>query len=220
MTSTRRVTVAVIAKAPVPGQVKTRMTPELTPQQAAAVATASLQDTLTAVRAARVAARVVVLDGDPWADLDGLTVLPQHGAGLDDRLAHAFADTAAATSLPVLLIGMDTPQVTPDLLEAAADALLAPGADAVLGLATDGGWWALGLRVPDPALLRGVPMSTDRTGAAQAARLETAGLLVTLLPELTDIDTVADLAPVAALVPAGRLAALLPSLLPVEAGAR
>lgn len=220
MTSTRRVTVVVIAKAPVPGRVKTRLTPALTPQQAAAVATASLQDTLAAVRAARVAARVVVLDGAPWADLVDLTVLPQHGAGLDDRLAHAFTEAAAATSLPVLLIGMDTPQVTPGLLEAAADALLAPGVDAVLGLATDGGWWALGLRVPDPGLLLGVPMSTHCTGAAQRARLESAGLVVTLLPELTDIDTVADLAPVAALVPDGHLAALLPSLLPVGAGAR
>ena len=220
MTSPRRVTLAVIAKAPVPGRVKTRLIPALTPEQAAAVALASLQDTLDAVRAARVAARVIVLDGEPWPDLADLTVLAQHGAGLDDRLAHAFTDAATATSLPVLLIGMDTPQVTPALLEAAADALLAPGVDAVLGLATDGGWWALGLRVPDPALLRGVPMSTDGTGAAQAARLETAGLGVTLLPELTDIDTVADLAPVGALVPDGRLAALLPSLLPVGAGAR
>ena len=73
--------------------------------------------------------------------------------------------------------------------------------------AGDGGFWALGLRVPDPALLRGVPMSTRRTGAVQRARLLAAGLRVVGLPLLRDVDTAADAVVVAGQAPGSRFAA-------------
>src|SRR5205823_5841844 len=81
---------------------------------------------------------------------------------------------------------------------------------AVFGPATDGGFWSLGFRRPgrvdlDDVLL-GVPMSTDETGAVQLARLRRAGLRTRLLPELCDVDTVADAEEVAALQPRGRFA--------------
>ena len=105
---------------------------------------------------------------------------------------------------------MDTPQLTPALLAQAVDALAAHAA--VLGLAPDGGWWTLGLRRPDGALLTGVPTSRDDTGARQLARLRAAGLDPHLLPELLDVDTVADAREVAALVPHGRFAAAVGTL--------
>ena len=104
-------TVIVIAKAPVPGRVKTRLTPPLSPTQAAALARAALEDTLAAVAAARLAGRrVVALDGDPdgWLP-DGFELVAQRGGGLAQRLARAFEDVGG----PALLIGMDTPQITP-----------------------------------------------------------------------------------------------------------
>ncbi|WP_262391422.1 hypothetical protein [Nocardiopsis sp. CNR-923] len=70
----------------------------------------------------------------------------------------------------------------------------------------DGGFWALGLAEPDPALLLGVPMSTDRTGRVQRARLTDAGLRVGDLPLLTDVDTAADAARVARQAPRSRFA--------------
>ncbi|MGW2315126.1 TIGR04282 family arsenosugar biosynthesis glycosyltransferase, partial [Actinomadura luteofluorescens] len=142
----------VIAKQPVPGRVKTRLTPAYSPAEAAALAEASLRDTLAAVAAAPAGRRVLALAGDPGPWLpDGFTVIAQRGGGLDERLAHAFTDAYAGR--PLVLIGMDTPQVTPALLGRARRAL--GRADAVFGPARDGGFWLLGLRpffrYPEPS---------------------------------------------------------------------
>lgn len=194
-------TLLVIAKEPVPSRVKTRLTPPFTPPEAAALAEAALADTLRAVAATPAAHRVLVLDGTPGPWLPpGFDVVRQCAGGLDERLAAAFAGCDG----PALLIGMDTPQVTPQLLTVDfADC------DAYFGPAEDGGFWALGLAEPDPALLRGVPMSTPVTGAVQRERLVRAGLRVRDLPRLRDVDTAADAHAVAALAPHGTFAALL-----------
>ncbi|MEU6243406.1 DUF2064 domain-containing protein [Streptomyces sp. NPDC047024] len=194
-------TLLVIAKEPRPGRVKTRLTPPFPPTQAAALAEAALADTLRAVAATPAERRLLVLDGSagPWLP-DGFEVVPQCAGGLDERLADAFARCAG----PALLIGMDTPQVTPELLTVDfADC------DAWFGPAEDGGFWALGLARPEPALLRGVPMSVPETGAVQRERLTAAGLRVRDLPRLRDVDTAADARAVAALVPHGAFAARL-----------
>lgn len=197
-------TLLVIAKEPRPGRVKTRLTPPFTPVQAAALAEAALTDTLRAVAAAPARRRVLVLDGRPGPWLPpGFEVVPQCGGGLDERLASAFARCTG----PTLLVGMDTPQITPDLLTPDFT-----DCDARFGPAEDGGFWALGLARPEPGLLRGVPMSVPETGSVQRERLAAAGLRVRELPRLRDVDTAADARAVAALAPdtafAARLAAL------------
>ncbi|WP_251082679.1 DUF2064 domain-containing protein [Frankia sp. Mgl5] len=202
----------VIAKAPVPGRVKTRLTPPYSPVQAARLAAAALADTLDAVAGAcrSLGARpVVVLDGEPGPWLPpGFTVVAQATGSFDTRLAAAFD---AVRGQPALLIGMDTPQIGQDELVAALLELRA-GVDAVLGRALDGGWWALGLRASAGGLVRGVATSTPDTGACQLARLRAAGLGVVELPVLRDVDTAADVAPVAALAPGGRFAAAVHEL--------
>ncbi|WP_371668543.1 DUF2064 domain-containing protein [Streptomyces sp. NBC_00289] len=195
-------TLLVIAKEPLPGRVKTRLTPPFSPREAAGLAEAALADTLDAVARTPARRRVLVLDGapGPWLPA-GFEVVRQCAGGLDERLAAAFAGCTG----PALLIGMDTPQVTPELLTVDfADC------DAYFGPAVDGGFWALGLAEPDPGLLRGVPMSTALTGAAQRARL--AGLRVRDLPCLRDVDTAYDADLVAKEAPAGRFAAELSRL--------
>ncbi|MFZ3468782.1 TIGR04282 family arsenosugar biosynthesis glycosyltransferase [Streptomyces sp. 4.24] len=195
-------TLLVLAKAPVAGRVKTRLTTVFTPREAASLARASLRDTLAAVLATPVRRRVLVLDGQPgpWIPA-GIEVVPQVTGGLDVRLAAAFALAGG----PALLIGMDTPQVTPALL---APGLEFTGADAWFGPAADGGFWALGLADPDPALLLGVPMSVPHTGEVQRRRLTDAGLAVRDLPGLCDVDTPADARRVAAAAPRTRFATL------------
>jgi glycosyltransferase A (GT-A) superfamily protein (DUF2064 family) len=202
------VTVLVMAKEPIPGRVKTRLTPPFAPEQAAEIAAAALADTLTAVGAlARLPGvgtvrPVLVLDGAPGPWLPApIDVVAQAAGPFDARLAAAF-DGADG---PTLLIGMDTPQVTPALLADACRRLT--DADAVFGPAADGGWWALGLRRPDGRLLRGVVTSRPDTGARQRDRLADAGLRVADLPVLRDVDTAPDADEVARLAPGGRFAA-------------
>jgi uncharacterized protein len=198
------IALAVIAKSPVPGRVKTRLSPPCSPQEAAALAEAALADTLAVVAATPATRRVLVLDGPPGEWLpSGVEVVEQRGAGLAERLAHAFDQVGE----PAFLIGMDTPQVSPALL-AAGQRAVARGA-AALGPADDGGYWGIGLPAPDARAFSGVPMSRAVTCAAQRAALERLGLEVTTLPRLRDVDTIGDARAVAALAPRGRFAAEL-----------
>jgi len=231
-------TILVLAKAPVAGRSKTRLAPRYGDRGAALLAAAALSDTLGIVRRTPCARRVLVLDGQlatdrqpaadgrPAADgplveravmhlrTDGFDVVPQAAGDHAERIRAAF-ETADG---PALLIGMDTPQVRVDTLRLDLDCPV----DAWLGLAEDGGWWALGLRHArrDAArVLAGVPMSTDRTGAVQRTRLAEAGLRVAHLPMLRDVDEPDDAVAVAALAPATRFAACLRSLESELAGA-
>lgn len=197
-------TLLVVAKAPVPGLAKTRLAATLGNLAAADLAAAALLDTLDAVASTPVARRVVALTGELSdacrsveirSRLGEFTVVPQRGDGFARRLANAHRDAAGGG--PVLQIGMDTPQITPDLLGECVRSLL--GATAALGRARDGGWWALG--VADSAYaqsLVGVPMSRSDTAAITAAALIRSGAAPVTLPVLTDVDDHADLAEVRA----------------------
>jgi glycosyltransferase A (GT-A) superfamily protein (DUF2064 family) len=198
----------VIAKAPVAGRVKTRLTPPCTPDQAALLARAALQDTLdAAVRSTRAGRRVLVLDGTPGAWIpDAFEVIAQRGDGLAERLAAAFADVGE----PAFLVGMDTPQLTPELLDAALGAVA--GGGSAFGAALDGGYWGIGLPAPDAAVFAGVPMSSTRTGAVQRAQMTLLGLHPLILPPLLDVDTFDDALTVAAEAPDTRFAAQVAAL--------
>lgn len=203
-------TVLVLAKAPVPGQVKTRLCPPATPGEAARIAAASLLDTLDTTRGRCTVVALVgsLADAERRAEvraaLAHCRVVPQRGATFAARLVAAHAD--AGGSGPVIQLGMDTPQLDEALLDEAGRAL--GSCDAVLGPARDGGWWALGVHDPRHArVLAGVPMSTPDTGALTLRALHAAGLRVTLLPELSDVDTMEDAERVAAVAPGSRFAA-------------
>nr|WP_246401280.1 DUF2064 domain-containing protein [Jiangella mangrovi] len=155
--------------------------------------------------------RIVALDGrpGPWLPA-GFEVVPQVRGPLGARLAAAWRHAGG----PGVQIGMDTPQVTPSLLDEALARLVGGGArTALLGPAEDGGWWALGLRRWWRGVFDGVPMSTAHTGVRQAERLRSLGLTVTTLPVLRDLDTAADAVAVAAAAPDSRTAAVVRSLL-------
>lgn len=211
----------VLAKAPVAGRVKTRLGRDIGMDAAAGLAAAALVDTLRACTSAFGPSRChLALDGDLETavsgeliadSLLGWSVFAQRGNSFVARLVHAHAFLAAAAHGPVAQIGMDTPQVTPELLIDAAAALDAGTSttsnDAVLGPASDGGWWILVLRdSANAATLLDVPMSTSTTGADTRRALTTAGLRVASTVTLRDVDTVPDALAVAQSFPGTRFA--------------
>jgi rSAM/selenodomain-associated transferase 1 len=192
----------VVAKAPVPGRVKTRLGAHVGMEAAARLAAAALLDTLATCRAAFTECHLA-LEGD-FADaleanalrraLEGWIVHRQRGHGLGERLARAHVD--AAGTGPTVQVGMDTPQLTTDDLHAVAEA--ASTGDAVLGPAADGGWWVLALNDPSAAaVLADVPMSRPDTFASTRRALLAAGQTVRVGHKLTDVDTVHEAARVA-----------------------
>jgi glycosyltransferase A (GT-A) superfamily protein (DUF2064 family) len=189
----RQTTIVVLAKDPVPGRVKTRLQTRFSPAQAAALARAAIDDTFAAVRAAGPARVLAAWDGSRTdavpADVE---VTAQVDGGLDRRIEAALEHAFVGADGPVLLVGMDTPQLTRTDLDVDWTST-----DAVLGLTPDGGYWAIGLRSFVAGCVLGVPMSTEQTGRAQLARLRSLGLRVTVLGELDDVDTPADAALVA-----------------------
>lgn len=196
----------VMAKAPVAGQCKTRLCPPLEPAQAATLAEAALIDTLQAVAWTPAARRVLVLDGEPGPWLpEGFELLRQRGDGLAERLAYAVSDVGES----LLMVGMDTPQLTRAQLAGGLERLDDPAVDAVLGPTPDGGYWTIGLSGAHPSVFDGVPMSTSQTAAAQRARLAELNLRAVSLETLRDVDTFDDAVAVAALAPWTRFAATL-----------
>ena len=182
------VNLIVVAKEPRPGRVKTRLCPPCTFEEAAGLAKASLEDTLGAVSATSGARHFLAIHGTTKGLVvpPSVVVLPQRRSGLAERLASAFEDVGA----PALLIGMDTPQITPGaLLDALA--LFCSTDGAVLGPARDGGYWAIGLKETSDAVFHGIPMSTERTYSVQRERLLELGWSVAALPPLTDVDDIA-----------------------------
>jgi rSAM/selenodomain-associated transferase 1 len=199
----------VIAKEPLPGRAKTRLTPPCSERQAAGLAHASLLDTIEVVARTPAARKVLVFEGNgrPWRR-DGFELIPQRGAGLGERLAAAFADVES----PALLIGMDTPQLTTSLLLDGMRALAQPHVDAVLGPAFDGGYWSVGLARPVSDAFEGVPMSSKSTWTKQRERLDELGLRVHGQPLLRDVDTIEDARAVAFEAPHTRFARALDAI--------
>jgi glycosyltransferase A (GT-A) superfamily protein (DUF2064 family) len=204
--------VLVMAKAPRPGFVKTRLCPPCTRDEAAEVGAAALADTLEAVAGCRAARKVVALEG-PSGDWlpPGFEVVPQRGTSLAERLANAWS----ALDGPGIQIGMYTPQVSSGELDMLLDLVTtAPPRTAVLGHAVDGGWWVIGWRraAPDQVFVD-IPTSTPQTGALQHARLLALGFDVTIVQHHVDIDTFDDLQTVARLAPSTRTAVVAARLL-------
>jgi rSAM/selenodomain-associated transferase 1 len=190
--------VAIVAKTPRPGAVKTRLCPPLTPGEAAALHGAFLADTvelvagLSGVRGALVFA--------PAADevyaarlAPGFLRVAQRGADLGARLRHAFAALFAAGAPAVVASGADAPTLPAAYVAEALTRLAAPGTDVALGPTDDGGYYLVGTARPQPALFEDIAWSTPSVLVQTLARARTAGLGVALLPPWFDVDVPADL---------------------------
>jgi hypothetical protein len=187
----------VIAKRPAPGQTKTRLTPPLTPESAAALYGCLLGDTLDLVRAVPGVARGILFapndaDGYFGALAPDFLLRPQVGPDLGHRLAHGLSDGLNHHGHPkVIILDSDSPTLPVAYLIEAVAAL--DTHDAVFGPCDDGGYYLIGLSRPCPRLTLGVPMSTATVLADSLAIAAAEGLRTHLLPAWYDVDTVAEL---------------------------
>lgn len=192
--------VVLFAKAPLPGRVKTRLSPEIGPAAAAELQAALVADTAAVVREAcglGPGARLFCAVAEPAEETLLAPIVPpdfgrvEQGPGdLGARLERVF-ERLLAQHDRALALGTDCAELTPAILRSALAALAR--SEAVLGPAVDGGYWAIGLARPRPALFTGVPWSTSEVAAETRRRLAAAGLAWEELPTLSDLDRIEDL---------------------------
>ena len=199
---TQPVALAIMCKAPISGESKTRLCPPLTPEEAAALSACFIADVAASVAEAALVegARGYAMITPAGAEAafagllpDDVAILPQRGSGLSARLIHASRDLLAAGHSGVCFINADGPTLPPGLLAMAVAALREPGGMAVLVPAIDGGYALIGLGREEPALFADVAWSTSQVLAQTLARAGRLGLPVSLLPPWYDVDDAAGL---------------------------
>ncbi|MBA3469526.1 MAG: TIGR04282 family arsenosugar biosynthesis glycosyltransferase [Herpetosiphonaceae bacterium] len=197
-------TLLIVAKEPRPGQVKTRLGATIGYDQAAQLYHAFTCDTLR-VAATLGATRLALAHWPAEAAAhfrrampQGALVFAQQGADFGLRLNHAFTQAALAGATRMVLIGTDSPSLPLRNIEQAFAHLADPAIDVVLGPCTDGGWYLMGLRTPQPALFQEIAWSTEIVYAQTVRRIKACGLALATLPAWYDVDTAADLPHLAA----------------------
>jgi rSAM/selenodomain-associated transferase 1 len=197
--------IAVMAKAPRAGQVKTRLIPPLTPETASLLSARFLRDVTENIR---LAARLAAIDGyvayapagdEPLFDgivapgtrlvlADGADAMPAGVQGIGRSLLHAARALFARGHAAVCLVNADSPTLPTALLAEAARALAAPGDRVVLGPAEDGGYYLLGMKAPHAHLVEEIAWSTGDVTAQTCARARALGLAVVELAPWYDVD--------------------------------
>jgi hypothetical protein len=202
--------IAVMAKAPRPNYVKTRLVPPLTAYEAASLNASFLRDVTENIReAARtqpVAGFVayaptgsealfdgMLAQGTSLVLADGVAVMPSGIAGMGRALFHAASSLLALGYGAACLVNSDSPTLPTAFLRDAAEALAPPGDRMVLGEAEDGGYYLIGLKAPHAALFQHIAWSTDQVSARTLAQAATLGLDVVMLPPWYDVDDAASL---------------------------
>jgi rSAM/selenodomain-associated transferase 1 len=186
----------VVAKKPTPGQTKTRLCPPLTPAQAADLYACFLLDTLDTMK--QVPDVHCTIGFLPEQERDWfrqlapqMQLICQEGASLGERLDHLLTQALAGGSARAVVMDSDSPTLPACYVTQAFDRLTS--SDVVLGPTQDGGYYLIGLKQPQPHLLRQVQMSTPYVLADTLALAEATGLTVSLLPTWYDVDTIDDL---------------------------
>ncbi|HAN92702.1 MAG TPA: hypothetical protein DCQ33_11575, partial [Nitrospira sp.] len=193
----------IFAKAPIPGQVKTRLCPGLTEDEAATLHGSFVLDTLERTKAAVHKFKLPVdrfLACAPSSThvffrimeaRHGVTLLDQQGDNLGDRMAQAFSTLFARGYRHVFLVGTDVPSLPLTHYRDAVQSLTRH--DLILGPAKDGGYYLIGMTAPHPDLFSDIPWSTDQVMGLTQQKAAAAGLKTALLPAWSDVDTLDDL---------------------------
>lgn len=190
--------IIVFAKAPVAGQVKTRLSPPLTPDEAASLHGSLVLDILERCQSLRHYDRILAGTPSPhhpfFRAMEARFKIPvwdQIGDDLGTRMSAAFKQALGSPYRSVVVIGTDIPGINGSLLTTAIDSLQEH--DVVLGPTMDGGYYLIGLRTFVPDLFENIPWSTEQVYALTEQKVKMLGLSLNILPKLRDLDTVEDL---------------------------
>jgi len=195
----QKLLLVVVAKAPLPGEVKTRLCPPLTIDEAAGLYRCFLKDRIEEI--GRLTGIDLAISYTPEDSREyfsrfisnGFHLFPQRGKNLGERLSHIFVDKLADGYDAVSIIDSDTPDLPRSIVQQSFKLLLSDGADAVFGPCEDGGYYLVALRRPQPTLFRNIPWSTEAVLAATLEKAQNYGLKSELLPRWNDLDTFEDL---------------------------
>jgi glycosyltransferase A (GT-A) superfamily protein (DUF2064 family) len=202
--------IVIITKVPTPGYAKTRLASALGNEGAARLARASLMDVIDVV---------AQIDCRQWIGYSGASIWPeslnphgfrclrQSGSGLAERIARAMTQIAKRDGAAVTaMVTSDVPSLTAEQVSGLLEAC-STTTPAALGLSPDGGFWGFAVsREMDPGLLTAVPMSTGSTGRGVIGAYRQAGVGVSVVDSVSDIDTVDDCHRVRAIAGDGRFA--------------
>ena len=189
----------VVAKAPVPGEVKTRLYPKLTIDEATDLYRCFLQDRIKEI--GRLTEIDLAISYTPEESKEyfsrfitnGFHLFPQRGKNLGERLSNIFKDKLADKYDAVSIIDSDTPDLPRSIVQQSFQLLMSNGVDAVFGPCDDGGYYLVAMRRPQPDLFQHIPWSTEAVLAATLERANAIGLKAELLPRWNDLDTFEDL---------------------------
>lgn len=209
----------IFAKAPLAGQVKTRLVGALTAEQAVELYVCFLRDTfavMEAVQEERESLSLVLcytpaeeIEAFEAADFEGGVLLPQRGDDLGERLCNCLADLRELGFSSIVILGADSPTIPDEIVQEAFERL-GESNEVIIGPATDGGFYLLGMNASQIPV---APQLFERTewGSAQVltqlqTRAAQAGLSLSLLPEWYDIDTPEELTKLQQQITAGKVA--------------
>ena len=189
----------IFIKWPVPGEVKTRLTPPLTGEEAALLCRFMILDTLKATEMVQGVSRILCHAGDEahsavFRDMTaGIPMERQQGNDLGERLETAFAAAFADGRQAVAVIGSDAPHLPPAQISEALKILTDDASDVVFVPSADGGYCLLAMKRLHCELFREIPWSSGDVLDVSLTRATAAGLRTTLLQPCFDLDTVDDL---------------------------
>lgn len=192
------IAVAIMAKAPQAGEVKTRLCPPLSAREAAELYRCFLLDKIEQIRTLNGASPAIAYtpaEGRLFFEdaAPNFVLVPQLGADLGARLASSFHQLFAKGYGGVFAIDSDTPTLPVGFLEQALDLIAKPDVDVVVGPCDDGGYYLIGLRQLHQELFEGIPWSTAQVMPETIRRAEAKGLTIACLPPWFDVDTPDDL---------------------------
>jgi len=189
----------IVAKQPVPGRVKTRLFPKLSPEAAADLYRCFLQDRIQEVISFNGVDRAIAYTPEDAKETfvslasDGFELFAQQGKHLGERLNNIFLEKLSQGYKAVSIVDSDSPDLPKSLINESFELLLSRQADVVLGPCYDGGYYLVGMRKPHPELFRNIPWSTENVLSVTLEKAKKIGLNVKLLSIWNDLDTFEDL---------------------------